>query len=216
VRVRAFGSYAYRIADPKTFHTEVSGTRDRYTAAELDGQLRARMLQHISDAVASAGIPLLDLAADQVEFAKQLRDATAAEFDKLGLALEAVTVQSVSLPEELQKVLDQKIGIGTVGNDMGRFVQVQPAQAIPEFAEGSDAGGSGIAGDAMGRGAGVALGQALAQNLQQGLQGSGAWRPRALSTGLRRPLNPRVGSSASLRAGWHRLPCVPATAKRLC
>ena len=173
MRLRAFGNFAYRIADPTKFHTEISGTRDRYTAAELDGQLRAHMLQHISDAVASAGMPFLDLAANQVEFAKQLRDATAAEFDKLGLALEAVTVQSVSLPEELQKVLDQKIGMGMVGNDMGKFMQYQTAQAIPKFAEGSGTGGGGIAGDAMGLGAGVALGQVLAQNLQQGLQGGG-------------------------------------------
>jgi membrane protease subunit (stomatin/prohibitin family) len=173
VRLRAFGNYAYRVVDPKKFHTEISGTRDRYTVADLDGQLRAQMLQHISDAVASAGIPFLDLAANQVEFAKQLRDATAAEFEKIGLALEAVTVQSVSLPEELQKVLDQKIGMGMVGNDMGKFMQYQTAQAIPKFAEGSG-GGTGIAGDAMGLGAGLALGQVLAQNLQQGLQGGGA------------------------------------------
>ena len=171
VRLRAFGNYAYRISDAKKFHTEISGTRERYTAAELDGQLRAQMLQHISDAVASAGIPFLDLAANQVEFANQLRDATAPEFEKIGLVLEAVTVQNVSLPEELQKVLDQKIGMGMVGNDMGKFMQYQTAQAIPKFAEGSAAGGGGIAGDAMGLGAGVALGQVLAQNLQQGLQG---------------------------------------------
>ena len=172
VRLRAFGNYAYRIADAKKFHTEISGTRDSYTAAELDGQLRALMLQHISDAVASAGIPFLDLAANQVEFAKQLREATAPEFEKLGLALEAVTVQNVSLPEELQKLLDQRIGMGMVGNDMGKFMQYQTAQAIPGMAAGG--GGSGIAGDAMGLGAGVALGQVLAKSLQDGLQGGAA------------------------------------------
>ncbi|HEU4460435.1 MAG TPA: SPFH domain-containing protein [Methylibium sp.] len=175
VRLRAFGNYAYRIADPKLFHTEISGTRDRYTVAELDGQLRALMLQHISDAVASAGIPFLDLAANQVEFAQQLATVTAPAFERLGLKLEGVTVQNVSLPEELQKILDQKIGMGMVGGDMGKFMQYQTAQAIPKFAEGGGAGGgSGIAGDAMGLGAGVALGQVLAQNLQQGLQGGGA------------------------------------------
>ena len=71
-------------------------------------------------------------------------------------------------------MLDQKIGMGMVGNDMGKFMQYQTAQAIPKFAEGGGGGGSGIAGDAMGLGAGVALGQVLAQNLAQGLQGGGA------------------------------------------
>jgi len=174
VRLRAFGNYAYRIADPKLFHTEISGTRERYTVADLDGQLRGLMLQHISDAVASSGVAFLDLAANQIEFAKALHEATAPSFAALGLKLEAVTMQSVSLPEELQKILDQKIGMGMVGNDMGKFMQYQTAQAIPKFAEGGAGGGSGIAGDAMGLGAGVALGQVLAQNLQAGLQGGGA------------------------------------------
>jgi membrane protease subunit (stomatin/prohibitin family) len=173
VRLRAFGNYAYRIVDPKKFHTEISGTRDTYAVADLDGQLRGLMLQHISDAVARSGIAFLDLAANQVEFAKQIQEATAPSFDALGLKLETVTVQNVSLPEELQKILDQKIGMGMVGADMGKFMQYQTAQAMPELAKGAAAGG-GVAGDAMGLGAGLALGQVMAQNLQQGLQGGAA------------------------------------------
>ncbi len=169
VRLRAFGNYAYRVTDPKTFMKEISGTRDTYTVADLDGQLRGLVLQHLSDAVAQSGVAFLDLAANQVEFAQQIQKVVAPEFAKLGLQLDTVTLQNVSLPEDLQKVLDQKIGMGMVGNDMGKFMQYQTAQAIPAMAQG--AGGSGIAGDAMGLGAGVALGQVLAQNLQQGLHG---------------------------------------------
>ena len=173
VRLRAFGNYAYRLADPKTFHTQISGTRERYTTEDLDGQLRGLVLQHISDAVASSGIPFLDLAANQIEFAKALQAATAPAFEALGLKLESVTLQNVSLPEELQKVLDQKIGMGMVGQDVGKFMQYQTAQAIPELAKGAAQGG-GVAGDAMGLGAGVALGQVLAQQLAQGLQAPAA------------------------------------------
>ena len=173
VRLRAFGNYAYRIADPKLFHTEISGTRDAYPVADLEGQLRGMVLQNISNAIAGSGLPFLDLAANQVMFAEALAKELAPHFAKIGLAIESLTVQNVSLPEELQKVLDQKIGMGMVGNDMGKFMQYQTAQAIPKFAEGGG-GGSGIAGDAMGLGAGVALGQVMAQNLQQGLQGGGA------------------------------------------
>ena len=173
VRLRAFGNYSFRIADPKLFHTEISGTRASYSVAELDGQLRGLVLQNISNAIASSGIAFLDLASNQLMFAQALTTQLAPEFAKLGLKLEAMTVQNVSLPEELQKILDQKIGMGMVGNDMGKFMQYQTAQAIPKFAEGGS-GGSGIAGDAMGLGAGVALGQVLAQNLQAGLQGGAA------------------------------------------
>jgi membrane protease subunit (stomatin/prohibitin family) len=180
VRLRAHGNYAYRVADPKLFHTQVSGTRDTYTVDELDGQLRGLMQQHMADAVAQSGIPFLDLAANQVEFANQLKAATAAAFTELGLALESVQVQSLSLPDELQKILDQKIGMGMVGNDMGKFMQYQTAQAIPKFAEGAagagggGGGGGSVVGDAMGLGAGVALGQVMAQQLSQGLQNNAA------------------------------------------
>ena len=169
VRLRAFGNFSFRVADPKLFHTEISGTRETYTAADLDGQLRGLVLQNISNAIAASNIAFLDLAANQLMFAQALTEQLAPEFAKIGLKLDGMTVQSVSLPEELQKILDQKIGMGMVGNDMAKFMQYQTAQAIPKFAEGGG-GGSGIAGDAMGLGAGVALGQVLAHNLQSGLQ----------------------------------------------
>jgi membrane protease subunit (stomatin/prohibitin family) len=73
------------------------------------------------------------------------------------------------LPEDLQKVLDQKIGMGMVGDDMTKFMQYQAAQAMTGFAEG---GGAGMAGEAMGLGAGMAMGQVMAQNLSAGLQGA--------------------------------------------
>jgi len=178
VRLRAFGNYAFRVADPKLFHTEISGTRESYPGGDLEGQLRGLVLQNISNAIAGSGLPFLDLAANQVMFADALTKELAPLFAKLGLLIENLTVQNVSLPEELQKILDQKIGMGMVGNDMAKFMQYQTAQAIPKFAENSG-GGSGIAGDAMGLGAGVALGQVMAQNLQQGLQGGGNAAPAA-------------------------------------
>ncbi|MEY4584222.1 MAG: hypothetical protein RJB10_719, partial [Pseudomonadota bacterium] len=97
----------------------------------------------------------------------------------------AIASSNIPFPEELQKILDQKIGMGMVGNDMGKFMQYQTAQAIPKFAEGSG-GGSGIAGDAMGMGAGLAMGQVLAQNLQAGLN-SGANQAAAAAAATVKP-----------------------------
>lgn len=183
VRLRAFGNYSFRIADPKAFHAGISGTRERYGVADLDGQLRGLVLQSISQAIAASGIPFLDLAANQQRFAQALTQQLGPEFARLGLQLQTFTVQNLSLPEELQKVLDQKIGMGMVGRDMGQFMQYQTAQAIPRLAEG--AGGGGVAGDAMGLGAGVALGQVLAQNLQAGLQAGAGAATAAAASGLK-------------------------------
>lgn len=169
VRLRAFGNYSVRLADPRVFHTEISGTRAAYTVADLDGQLRGVLLQHLSDAVAGSGIPFLDLAANQIAFAKAIMAAVAPSFEAMGLQLETLTVQNVSLPEELQKVLDQKIGMGMVGQNMGQFMQYQAAQSLPTLASASGQGG-GVVADAASLGAGLALGQVMAQTIQQGLQ----------------------------------------------
>jgi len=75
--------------------------------------------------------------------------------------------------------------MGMVGGDMGKFMQYQTAQAIPKFAEGGAQGGSGIAGDAMGLGAGVALGQVMAQQLSKGLQGGPAPAAEAAPVGVK-------------------------------
>ena len=173
VRLRAFGNYAWRIADPKKFYTEISGTRDAYNVSELDGQLRGLIMQNIATGIAQSGVPFLDLAANQQAFAQALAGALGPAMEAYGLKLEATTVQSISLPDELQKVLDQKIGMGMVGGDMGKFMQYQTAQAIPKMAEGVGAGGDagGLAGAGLGMGAGVAMGQILAQNMQSALQG---------------------------------------------
>ena len=178
VRLRAFGNYSYSVVDPRAFHTKISGTRATYTVSELDGQLRGLILQHISDAIAGSGVPFLDLAANQVEFAAALQKELGPAFEAIGLRLDTMTVQNVSLPEELQKVMDQRIGMGMVGKDMGRFMQYQTAQAIPEMARAAGSGG-GVAGDAMGLGAGIAMGQVLAQNLQKGLQPGAEAAPAA-------------------------------------
>ena len=177
VRLRAFGNYSYRIADPRLFYTEISGTREQlHRRRPRRPAARADAAAHLRRGRRAAASPFLDLAANQVEFANALQEATAPAFAKLGLKLEMVTMQNVSLPEELQKILDQKIGMGMVG-DMGKFMQYQTAQSIPAFAAsaGGD-GGGGVVGSAIGLGAGVALGQTMANQLSQGLQRGGARR----------------------------------------
>jgi membrane protease subunit (stomatin/prohibitin family) len=169
------------VADPKLFHTEISGTRESYSVADVDGQLRGLVLQNISQAIASSGVAFLDLASNQLKFAEALSAQLTPAFAAIGLKLEGMTVQNLSLPEELQKILDQKIGMGMVGNDMGKFMQYQTAQAIPGMVASGGGGGSGIAGDAMGLGAGVALGQVLAQNLAQGLNPAAHAAPAAMA-----------------------------------
>ena len=167
VRLRAFGNTSYRVSDPVRFHREVSGTLGTCTCADIDGQLRGLVVQNLSVAIAASGVPFLDLASNQNHFAKVLSAQLSDEFQKLGLTLESLTVQSLSLPDELQQRLDQKIGMGMVGQDMAKFVQYQTAQAL-DASSGSGTAGS-AAGSVVGLGAGMAVGQIMAQSLAAGL-----------------------------------------------
>jgi membrane protease subunit (stomatin/prohibitin family) len=168
VRLRAFGIYTYRIVDPKAFYLNVSGTRERYMGDDLSGQLRNTIVGSMTDLFAESGIPFLDLAANQDELAAKLREKLADNFKALGLELSGFVVENVSLPEELQKILDQRIGMNMVG-DMARYTQFQVASSIPTAA----ANEGGVAGAGAGLGAGLAMGQAMAQSLGQTMQNSG-------------------------------------------
>ncbi|MBI1864159.1 MAG: SPFH domain-containing protein [Nitrospirae bacterium] len=169
VRLRTFGIYAYKIADPKLFFQKVSGTRETYRVADVEGQLRNSIVSVLTDHFAESQIPFLDMAANQVELAKAVGDKMTGMFGALGLSIENFQVQNVSLPEELQKRLDERIGMGVVG-DMGRYTQFQTAQAIPIAA----AAEGGVAGAGAGLGAGIAMGQAMGQALGQAAQGVAA------------------------------------------
>lgn len=157
VRLRGFGIYSYRISDAKTFYSKVSGTRDVYRVEDLEGQLRNTIVGRLTDTFASSNLPFLDMAANQVALSDKIAEQIKPGFAELGLALNNFVVENLSLPDELQKILDQRIGMGMVG-DMGRYTQYEVAQSIPVAAANE---GGGAAGVGAGLGAGVAMGQAM-------------------------------------------------------
>jgi membrane protease subunit (stomatin/prohibitin family) len=162
VRMRAYGIYAYRIADARTFYQKVSGSREVYTVGDLEGQLRDTIVGRITDAFASASINFLDMAASQVKLSEAMMVALQPGFQDLGLSLERFVVENVSLPEELQKMLDQRIGMNIIG-DMNRYTQFQVAQSMP-IAAGNEGGGA--AGVGVGLGAGLAMAQQMMNTMR--------------------------------------------------
>ncbi len=169
VRLRAFGIYAYHLVDPKLFYQKVSGTREAYTRDELEGQLRNTLVAGLSDLFGESGVPFIDMAANQDEFGKAMLQKAQPMFAEYGLALDSLVVQNVSLPEELQKVLDQKIGINMIG-DLQRYTQYQVANSIPDAAKNE----GGLAAMGVGLGAGVGFGQVVGQAMAGALQPAAA------------------------------------------
>jgi membrane protease subunit (stomatin/prohibitin family) len=156
VRLRAFGIFSYHLSDAKAFYSKISGTRDIYHVADLDGQLRNTIVGRMSDSFAGSNVPFLDMAANQVELGNKIADFLKPVFTDLGLTLDTFVVENLSLPDELQKMLDQRIGMNMLG-DMNRYTQYQVAQSLPIAA----ANEGGLAGAGAGLGAGFAMAQTL-------------------------------------------------------
>jgi membrane protease subunit (stomatin/prohibitin family) len=163
IRLRGFGIYSYHITDAKNFYSKISGTRDLYRVADLEGQLRNTIIAKMTDAFAASQVPFLDMAASQGAIAEKISEQLKPAFTDYGLSLDSFVVENLSLPEELQKVLDQRISMNVLG-DMGKFTQYQVAQAIPIAAANE---GGGAVGVGAGLGAGVAMGQAMMEAVKQ-------------------------------------------------
>jgi membrane protease subunit (stomatin/prohibitin family) len=164
VRLRGFGIYSYWLSDPRTFHTKVSGTRELYEVGELDGQLRNTIIGRMSDAFANSNVPFLDMAANQVALGQKIAEFLKPTFTALGLTLDTFVVENLSLPDELQKRLDERIGMNMVG-DMGRYTQFQVAQSMPIAAANE---GGGVAGVGVGLGAGLTMAQQMMNAMKPG------------------------------------------------
>jgi membrane protease subunit (stomatin/prohibitin family) len=156
VRLRAFGTYGIRVTDPGAFMKEVVGTDGCFTTDEIEGQLRSMMVSSFTAMLGSAGIAALDLAANYKTMGDTGRTEMESDFQQYGLSLTRFVIENISVPPEVEKMMDTRAQMGIVG-DMGRYTQFQTAQAIPEAAR---AGGG--AGDFMGMGAGIAMGQQMA------------------------------------------------------
>jgi membrane protease subunit (stomatin/prohibitin family) len=179
IRLRGFGIYSYHLSDAKAFYSKISGTRDLYRVADLEGQLRNTIIAKMTDAFAASQIPFLDMAANQNTLAEKISEQIKPAFTEYGLTLDSFVVENLSLPEELQKILDQRIGMTMVG-DMGRYTQYEVAQSIPIAAANEGGGGVGVG---AGLGAGVAMGQAMMDAVKKSTSGSGGGVPPAAGGG---------------------------------
>jgi membrane protease subunit (stomatin/prohibitin family) len=179
VRIRAFGIYAYHIADPRIFYQKVSGSRGVYLVSDLEGQLRNTIVGRMTDAFANANVNFIDMAASQVQLSQAMLAALRPAFGDLGLALDNFVVENISLPEELQKMLDQRIGMNMLG-DMNRYAQFQAAQSMPIAAANEGGGAAGI-------GAGLGAGMIMAQQMMNAMKPAAPPAPTPQAAGPAEP-----------------------------
>ena len=193
IRMRGYGIYTYKIADPKVFYQKVSGTRDMYRVPDLEGQLRNTIVARMTDTFAQSSVPFLDMAANQQELGQKIADNLKPAFAEFGISLEAFVVENISLPDELQKMLDQRISMNMLG-DMNKYTQFQVAQSLP-IAAGNE--GGGVAGIGVGLGAGLTMAQSMMNAMKPGEQSPPAGGPATSSSGPAAPAAPAAPATGT-------------------
>lgn len=154
VRLRAFGSFNFKVADPKTFLQQVSATNPEFIIEDINEQLRNTIVSRGMDSVAQSKITILDLAANYNELGKLISETAEPDFTEIGLTLTKLLVENISLPPEVEQALDKRSQMGIIGN-LGAYAQYQAANAIEKSAENTIGGNLGAAG--MGLGVGAAM-----------------------------------------------------------
>ena len=155
VRVRSFGTYDFKIVDPKTFLREVAGSDHDFTVDEFIDAMRSRIVSAFSEAVAAARIPVLQMASRYREIGEALLPVINPVITaKYGLQLSSFIVENVSVPAEVEQAIDKRSSMAAVGN-LNDYVKFQMAQ-------GMEKGGS-----AAGAATEMAVGLSMAQQIIQ-------------------------------------------------
>jgi len=152
VRVRAFGTYAFRVTDPAAFLRQIVATDPNLEVYEISNQLRNTIVSRFSDVVGQERIPVLDLAGNYERIGELAREKITPDLASMGLALTLFYVENISLPPEVEAALDKRTSMGIIG-DMNRYTQLQAADALRDAANNP----AGIAGIGAGLGAGIGM-----------------------------------------------------------
>ena len=176
VRVRAFGTYALKVADPTVFLREIVGTDGHFTTEDVSDQVRNILVSRFSDAMASSGIAVLDMAANYDELGAVLAQRVGSDMEGYGIELKTLLVENISLPAAVEEALDKRTSMGVIG-DMTKYTQYQAAEAIGDAA--NNPGSGGMAAGGMGAGLGFAMANQIGQAMNQpaGAQGTPASPP---------------------------------------
>ena len=158
VRLRAFGTYEIRIADPKKFMIEIVGTDGHFTTDEIESQLTNLILAKLPTILGESKIPVLDMSSNYEKFSLYISEKIAPFFEEYGLKLTKILIENISLPADVEKALDKRTSREVTGN-LDDYIKYQTGNAL-----GSENGGT--MSDMVGMGAGVALGQQMAENMR--------------------------------------------------
>jgi membrane protease subunit (stomatin/prohibitin family) len=160
VRLKSFGNYSIRVKDAKKFITEFAGTNPYVKVSLVEETLKSIVASRLAEVFAEAKISVMELASNFTEVGEKIKPLLQTELDAYGIQLEKFFVESVSLPDEVEKLIDKKTGLNILAGNLNEFNQMQSGIALEKLADNDGAGNMG------GMGAGMVLTNMMANNNQ--------------------------------------------------
>lgn len=169
IRVRGFGSFAFRVDDAPTFMRELFGTNSSFETGDIQDYLKGMVVSGLTDAVGESKISALDLAGNTQEFQTIIKAKVQSNFKDIGLQLTNLVIENMSVPSEVEKALDERSRYGILADSTDTMMKVSAAEAMRESAKNPGVGGAFMgAGAGMGAGAmmGAMMGEAFRSTTQ--------------------------------------------------
>lgn len=164
VRVRGYGTYSFRVKDAAVFLRELSGARPSFGTADVEDYIRSVLVMGISDALGTCGISVAEMSSKLIELSDSVLTSLSERFNALGLELSSFNFESVSLPPEVEKAIDENVRLGVLRNNADLYTQIARADALKEAAK-NPGGMGGIVGAGLGLGLGADLGRSLGETM---------------------------------------------------
>lgn len=195
IRVRGYGSYAFRVDDAGTFLKELFGTNSSFETGDVTDWLKTMLVSSLSDAIGESKISALDLAGNTLEFNQIVTAKVQDKFKEIGLKLTNLFIENMSVPNEVEKAIDERSRLGILGDKTDVLMKVAAAEALKDAANNPGTGGD-FMGAGMGIGAGVGLGAMFADAFKSAQQPAQPAQPATKTAGATCP-----SCGASIGAG---------------
>ncbi len=163
IRLRGYGAYTFKVIDPKMFLRDMASTASVLKVSDVEGIIKPMVVSALTDAIAESKISALDLASNYEEFGVEVEKSAKKNFEEYGLSLTDMVFENLSLPEEVEKALDERTRLGVLESKLGTYTRLKVADAIGDSAKNE--GGNNMAGLGVGLGAGNVMGQVLGGNI---------------------------------------------------
>ena len=198
VRVKGYGSYAFRVDDAGVFLKELFGTNSSFETKDITDWLKSLLVTYLTDAIGESKVSVLDLAGNTLEFNEIISAKVQEKFNEIGLYLTNLLIENMSVPEAVEKAIDERSKYGILGDKTDIMMKVAAAEAMKDAAKNEGSGGAFV-GAGMGIGAGAGIGAVFADAFRSSSQSTPAQTTTPVDSGAKKTC-PKCGAEVSAKS----------------